>query len=137
MSSKPLIVYLAARGFEADLVEELKLHGVRVLEVKERLVLAEGLFRSAWAQNIWLEPFFQPVTSVGNAVRTLKSIQRNWKLHAVDFHRRAALMEQQLPPSFRRKRAVFTARLVDLVGSRYLAGFRRVFFRLSRRRGPF
>ncbi len=98
MSSRPLIVYLAARGFEQDLLEELKLHGVRVLEVKERLVLAEGLFRSAWAQNIWLEPFFQPITSVGDAVRTLKSIQRNWKLHAVDLHRRAALIEQQLPP---------------------------------------
>jgi len=98
MSSKPLIVYLAARGFERDLLDELALHGVKVLEVKERLVLAEGLFRSAWAQNIWLEPFFQPISSVGEAVRILKSIQRNWKLHAVDFHRRAALIEQQLPP---------------------------------------
>ena len=77
MSSRPLIVYLAARGFEADLVDELKLHGVRVLEVKERLVLPEGLFHSAWAQNIWLEPFFQPVASVGNAVRTLKPEKRS------------------------------------------------------------
>lgn len=98
MSSRPFIVYLAARGFEQDLIDELDLHGVHVREVKERLVLAEGLFHSAWAQNIWLEPFFQPVTSVGDAVRTLKSIQRNWKLHPVDFYRRAALIEQQLPP---------------------------------------
>ena len=98
MSSKPLIVYLAARGFEQDLLDELKLHGVHVREVRERLVLAEGCFPSAWAQNIWLEPFFQSITSVGDAVRILKSIQRNWKLHAVDFHRRAALIEQQLPP---------------------------------------
>ena len=98
MSSRPMTVYLAARGFERDLLEELELHGVQVREVKERLVLADGLFRSAWAQNIWLEPFFQPIASVGEAVRTLKSIQRNWKLHAVDFHRRAALIEQQLPP---------------------------------------
>ena len=67
-------------------------------EVKGGLVLAEGLFYSAWAQNIWLEPFFQPIASVGEAVRILKSIQRNWKLHAVDFHRRAALIESQLPP---------------------------------------
>ena len=93
-----MTVYLAARGFERDLLEELDLHGVQVRDVKERLVLADGLFRSAWAQNIWLEPFFQPIASVGEAVRTLKSIQRNWKLHAVDFHRRAALIEQQLPP---------------------------------------
>ena len=98
MSNKPMVVYLAARGFERDLMDELALNGVHVREVKERLVLADGLFRSAWAQNIWLEPFFQPIASVGEAVRTLKSIQRNWKLHAVDFHRRAALIEQQLPP---------------------------------------
>ena len=98
MSNKPMVVYLAARGFERDLMDELALNGVQVREVKERLVLADGLFHSAWAQNIWLEPFFQPITSVGEAVRTLKSIQRNWKLHAVDFHRRAALIEQQLPP---------------------------------------
>ncbi len=93
-----MIVYLAARGFESDLLEELALNGVHVREVKERLVLADGFFRSAWAQNIWLEPFFQPIASVGEAVRTLRSIQRNWKLHAVDLHRRAALIEQQLPP---------------------------------------
>ena len=98
MSSKPLIAYVAARGFERDLLEELRLHDVHVREVKGDLVLAEGLFYSAWAQNIWLEPFFQPIASVGEAVRILKSIQRNWKLHAVDFHRRAALIESQLPP---------------------------------------
>lgn len=98
MSSKPLIAYVAARGFERDLLDELRLHDVHVREVKGGLVLAEGLFYSAWAQNIWLEPFFQPIASVGEAVRILKSIQRNWKLHAVDFHRRAALIESQLPP---------------------------------------
>ena len=98
MSNKPMVVYLAARGFERDLLDELALNGVHVREVKERLVLADGLFRSAWAQNIWLEPFFQPIASVGEGVRTLKSIQRNWKLHSVDFHRRAALIEEQLPP---------------------------------------
>ena len=71
MSNKPMVVYLAARGFERDLMDELALNGVHVREVKERLVLADGLFHSAWAQNIWLEPFFQPIASVGEAVRTL------------------------------------------------------------------
>lgn len=60
MSNKACIVYLAARGFEQDLLEELVLNGVRVREVRERLILADGLFPSAWAQNIWLEPFFSP-----------------------------------------------------------------------------
>ena len=117
MSNRPMTVYLAARGFERDLLEELDLHGVQVRDVKERLVLADGLFRSAWAQNIWLEPFFQPIASVGEAVRTLKSIQRNWKLHAVDFHRRAALIEQQLPPVKARPLAFGTPAPTSPLGS--------------------
>ncbi len=98
MPSKPFTVYLAARGFEQDLKEELKVNGVRVREARERLVLADGFFPAAWAQNIWLEPCFLPVTSVGDAVRQLKARQRNWHLHSVNFHRRAALVEQRLPP---------------------------------------
>ncbi|MCQ2445134.1 MAG: hypothetical protein MJ061_06590, partial [Mailhella sp.] len=98
MSNSGFTAYLAARGFEDDLVGELEFSGIRVREVRERIVLADGFFPSAWAQNIWLEPFFMPVSSVGEAVRGLKAIQRNWKLHSVDFHRRAALIEQQLPP---------------------------------------
>lgn len=98
MSSKPLVAYAAAKGFERDLLEELRLHNVQVREAKGGLVLAYGLFASAWAQNIWLNPFFQPIASVGEAAHILKSIQRNWKLHAVDFYRRAALIESKLPP---------------------------------------
>ncbi|WP_298068449.1 SAM-dependent methyltransferase [uncultured Mailhella sp.] len=98
MSNKPFIVYVAARGFEGELQEELELAGVQVREVRERLVLADGFFPAAWAQNIWLEPFFLPIASVGDAVRRLKAVQRNWHLHPVDFHRRAELIRQQLPP---------------------------------------
>ena len=76
MSNKPMVVYLAARGFERDLLDELALNGVHVREVKERLVLADGLFRSAWAQNIWLEPFFQPIASeISARVITLLSLE--------------------------------------------------------------
>ncbi len=98
MSNSSFIVYLAAEGFTEDLLEELALNGVRVRESRERLVLADGYFPSAWAQNIWLEPFFMHVDSIGDAVRKLKAVQRNWKLHPLDFFRRAALIEQALPP---------------------------------------
>lgn len=93
-------VYLAARGFERELADELNLDEPGcVREIRERLVLADGPQRqAAWAQNIWQEPFFLPISSVGDAVRQLKAIQRNWHAHPVDFHRRAALIAQQLPP---------------------------------------
>ncbi len=97
MSNDPC-VYLAAKGFEQDLAEELRIHGVKVEDVRERLFLADGFFDAAWAQNIWLDPVFLPIRSVGHAVQALKAIQRNWKAHPVDHFRRAALIEQQLPP---------------------------------------
>ena len=98
MSSDALAVYLAAQGFEKELADELCRKGVSIKASKERLFLASGLTDSVWAQNIWLEPSFTPVRSVGEAVRTLKSVQRNWKAHPVGFYRRAALIESQLPP---------------------------------------
>lgn len=91
-------VYLAARDFVQELLDELSVL-TDVQEVRGRLVLADGSpHPAAWAQNIWQEPFFQPIESVGHAVRTLKSIQRNWHCHPVDHFRRAALIAEQLPP---------------------------------------
>lgn len=93
-------VYLAARGFERELTAELEAARPGcVRETRERLVLADGApLAAAWAQNVWMEPFFLPIASVSDAVRQLKAIQRNWHAHPVDFHRRAALIAQQLPP---------------------------------------
>ena len=88
-------VYLAADGFLDDLLTEL---GPAVLEVRERLVLASGApQKAAWAQNIWKNPRFLPIASIGEAARALSSIQRNWHLHSIDWHRRAALIQQKLP----------------------------------------
>lgn len=87
--------YVAPRHFEADLLAEL---GERVLAKRGRLILgAGGPQPSAWAQNVWRNPRWMPVQSIGDGVRQLKSLQRNWHLHSVDHHRRAALMQEQLP----------------------------------------
>lgn len=92
-------IYIAAAGFTDDLVHELEdLHGTRVLDIRGRLVMAEGPARpAAWAQNVWLEPVAIPVASIGDAARKLKAIQRNWHLHDTGHHRRAALIQEQLP----------------------------------------
>lgn len=89
-----MIGYLAAEGFEAELAHELggdvERHG--------RLFLAPGPERpAAWAQNVWLAPERLPITSIKDAVRQLKSRQRNWALHSHAEHRRAALIQEQLP----------------------------------------
>ncbi|MCH5276906.1 MAG: hypothetical protein J1E80_03625 [Desulfovibrionaceae bacterium] len=93
-------VYVAAKGFERELTDEL--HTARpgcVRGRKGRLVVADGPpLSAAWAQNIWLEPLALPIASVGDAARILKGIQRNWHAHPVDGFRRSALIAAQLPP---------------------------------------
>jgi 23S rRNA (cytidine2498-2'-O)-methyltransferase len=87
--------YLAAEGYVAALARELG-----ALEfAHERLLMAAGPPRpAAWAQNVWLDPVTIPVASIGDAVRRLRAIQRNWAVYAPCHHRRALLIQQQLPP---------------------------------------
>lgn len=91
--------YLAPEGFERELEEELG----DVVERYGRLMLAPGPARAvAWAQNVWLEPVRAPIASIKDAARTLRSVQRNWALYAHDLHRRAALIDAELPVVKRR-----------------------------------
>ncbi|RKY21319.1 MAG: hypothetical protein DRQ55_04870 [Planctomycetota bacterium] len=89
--------YLAAEGYLDELLVELG--GTReVRAVYGRLVLADGPPRpAAWAANVWLDPWTLPVASINAAARALRSVQRNWALHSVACHRRAALVAQKLP----------------------------------------
>jgi len=90
-----LVAYLAPDGFEADLQTEL---GQRAQTCHGRLVLADaGGPPVAWAANTWHDPIEIPISSIGDGVRKLKAIQRNWALYSCDHHRRAALIQDQLP----------------------------------------
>ena len=69
-----------------------------VSAVHGRLVLAPGPPRAAaWAQNVWHEPTRIEIASIGNAGKRLRAIQRNWALYDFQLHRRAALIQAQLP----------------------------------------
>lgn len=86
--------YLAADGFVDELVTELG----EVEAVHERLVLAAGPPRpAAWAQNVWLAPERLPIASIGDAARQLRARGRNWAGYSFAHHRRAALIEGELP----------------------------------------
>ena len=91
----PFTVYLAAEGCQTDLSREL---GQDVAFSLDRLVIASGAPRAAaWAANVWLEPRRLSIVSIGDAVHQLKAVQRNWALLPAGHHRRAALIEAQLP----------------------------------------
>jgi 23S rRNA (cytidine2498-2'-O)-methyltransferase len=92
---EPFTVYLAADGCAADLAREL---GPDNFAVSELLLVASGPPRpAAWAANVWLDPRPLKIVSIGDAVKQLKAIQRNWSLLPLAHHRRAALIEEQLP----------------------------------------
>lgn len=95
----PHTAYLAPPGHERDLRQELERAGVELLWQQERLFLcARDPFAVAWAQNIWYDAQTTQIASIKDAAGKLRSLQRNWALHSVCEHRRAALIQEQLPP---------------------------------------
>jgi len=86
--------YLAADGYVDELARELgpveRAHG--------RLLVGSGPPQpAAWAANIWLDPREIAVASIADAAAKLRAIQRNWAVYAPVLHRRAVLIQQQLP----------------------------------------
>ncbi len=91
----PFSAYLAPEGFTRDLCDEL---GDRVMEVHDRLVLAKGpATHAVWAENIWRNPQWINIESIGDAAQKLKNIQRSWANYAFDLHRRSNLVTEKLP----------------------------------------
>jgi 23S rRNA (cytidine2498-2'-O)-methyltransferase len=88
--------FLAAEGYEQQLREELG-EG-RVTAAHGRLLLVEGeSLSAAWAANIWHDPQTIPIASIADGARKLRALQRNWALYACGLHRRARLIQEQLP----------------------------------------
>ncbi len=87
--------YHAARGFLplllAELPERDRLDGELVTVLGARL----GPY---WTRNVWEKPLLIEIGSVGDAAKTLRSIQRNWAPLPARLHRRTALIAESLPP---------------------------------------
>lgn len=90
------IAYLAPEYFVGDLITELG----AVDAVYDRLVLVERSIEKqpVWAQNIWYNPVFLPITSISSAVKQLRHRQLRWANFTFHLHRRTELIQQQLPP---------------------------------------
>ncbi len=95
---KTYTVYIAAKGYEKQLEQELLHKNQTIVEERERLFLCEGEhIDSFWASNVWLNASFLPIESINDASKKLKNIQRNWILLSTDCHRRANLIAEKLP----------------------------------------
>jgi 23S rRNA (cytidine2498-2'-O)-methyltransferase len=87
--------FLAAEGFEQQLGEELG--DARIVATHGRLLLVEGGAAAAWAANSWFEPQTIAIASIADGAKKLRALQRNWALYASRLHRRARLIQEQLP----------------------------------------
>ena len=91
-------LYLAPFEHESILKDELAFKGITVLDQKGRLILTEGARDDiVWAQSSWLNIKRLPITSIGDGAKKLKALGRNWALYSVGEHRRAELIQEQLP----------------------------------------
>ncbi len=96
--------YLAAKGFEQPLLQELERAGVVIDAWHGRLALSSSPpYASAWALDVWTAPEEVTVVSVKLAADALRAVQRNWSAYAAGHHRRMALIGERLPPIKPRK----------------------------------
>jgi 23S rRNA (cytidine2498-2'-O)-methyltransferase len=94
-----VFAYFAFEKFGEILHQELKLRTAENLTaVSDRLFTSSTHFENlVWAQNIWLDAEVIDVASVGDAVKALKARGKWWALYSHDNHRRAQLIQEQLP----------------------------------------
>jgi 23S rRNA (cytidine2498-2'-O)-methyltransferase len=90
--------YLAIHQFEAELKRELELKGLSIALEKDRLFLVEGDHPALiWAQMTAFRLSSLKIVSIGDGAKQLRALGRNWALFTVGHHRRAQLIQDDLP----------------------------------------
>jgi 23S rRNA (cytidine2498-2'-O)-methyltransferase len=87
-------IHVSPVGLEPVLREEL---GPGLIEERGRLFLTDRA-DSVFAQNTWTDVTEFKFKSISEAAKHLRGLQRNWWPHSVGSHRRAALIQDALPP---------------------------------------
>lgn len=91
-------LYLAPFKHEDDLLKELAFKNITVLETRGRVVLAQGLREDIiWAQSSWIGVQEIAISSIKDGAKKLRDLGRNWALFSVGQHRRAELIQAELP----------------------------------------
>lgn len=90
--------YLAIYKYEAELEKEFALKGLTVAQKHERLYLVEGNHPAMiWAQMTAFEMELITINSINDGAKKLKALGRNWSLFTIGNHRRAQLIQEELP----------------------------------------
>jgi 23S rRNA (cytidine2498-2'-O)-methyltransferase len=90
--------YLAAEGFEQQLIDELTTLGVAVVDSIGGLFIAEAPpVAPAWSLNTWFDVEVVEIASIGDAAKQLRARQRNWACYDGDHRGRSKLIIEKLP----------------------------------------
>lgn len=90
--------YLAVHNFEAELRHELELKGLTIAMERDRLFLVQGKHpQMIWAQASAFNLTPVSITSINDGAKKLKAMGRNWGSFTVGHHRRAQLIQEELP----------------------------------------
>ena len=90
--------YLAIYKFEAELEKEFEIKGLKIAQKFERLYLVEGKHQAMiWAQMTAFDLELIAISSINDGAKKLKALGRNWGLFTIGNHRRAQLIQDELP----------------------------------------
>lgn len=93
------VAYLAPASYAEVLQAELDRMGIAYTAFGRLLCCDQApASRPVWAQNTWYAPRRFAAPSISQAAKLLKSQQRNWVCYSHAHHRRAALIQEKLPP---------------------------------------
>jgi 23S rRNA (cytidine2498-2'-O)-methyltransferase len=99
--------YLAIHRLESELEKELEIKGLKIAEKRDRLYLVEGDHPAMiWAQVTAFGMEKIQIASINDGAKKLKALGRNWGLFTVGHHRRAQLIQDELP-KYNRKPITF------------------------------
>lgn len=89
--------FLAPEGYEDELAHELS--NERITSRCGRLFLVENATRVdfAWAQDVWENPREISIASIADGAKRLRELHSLWTLASFHQHRRANLIQAQLP----------------------------------------
>ncbi len=90
--------YIASRGYEKQLRQELEESGCPFEQINDRFFLSPEAVRPlAWAVNVWLEVERHHIESIGAAAHILRERGPYWSVHAETVSpRRAGLIAKKL-----------------------------------------
>lgn len=91
-------IALAPHQLESELERELLWRNI-AFEKHDRLYFLDQNYCPLFAQVTWINCQTLSITSIGDGIKQLKKLGKNWSLFSIGNHRRAQLIQDGLPTS--------------------------------------